>query len=88
MTGASPVSSDRGAVTVLIGVTFPLFAKITVKGPEKHPLYQWLTDTRGGEVKWNFTKFLVGRDGRVLARFGPKREPADLEVDVEKALAG
>jgi glutathione peroxidase len=73
------------------GVTFPMFAKIEVNGDDAHPLWAWLRSEkegpRGGDIDWNFTKFLLGRDGRVLARFGPKREPADLETDVEKALA-
>jgi len=65
----------RAFCSVNFGVTFPLYAKIHVKGAEKHPLFAWLTDgTRhpglGGEVAWNFTKFLVGRDGSLLARFG------------------
>jgi glutathione peroxidase len=73
------------------GVTFPMFAKIDVNGDETHPLYAWLKAERrgllGGAIKWNFTKFLVGRDGTVLDRFAPQKEPADLAVDIEKALA-
>jgi glutathione peroxidase len=73
------------------GVTFPMFAKVEVNGDGAHPLYQWLRSERegprGADIDWNFTKFLVGRDGSVLARFGPKRKPVDLEPDVEKALA-
>src|SRR3954452_19722271 len=73
------------------GVTFPMFAKVEVNGEGAHPLFAWLRQEkegpRGGEIDWNFTKFLIGRDGAVVARFGPKREPADLEADVEKALA-
>ena len=73
------------------GVTFPMFAKVEVNGDDAHPLWAWLRSEkegpRGGDIDWNFTKFLLGRDGRVLTRFGPKREPADLEADVEKALA-
>ncbi len=75
-------------------VTFPLFSKVVVKGDGKAPLYQYLTDTKthpetGGEVKWNFTKFLVGRDGKVIARYEPKVKPTDDTVKeaVEKALA-
>lgn len=75
-------------------VTFPLFSKVVVKGEAKAPLYQFLTDTQahpetGGEIKWNFTKFLVGRDGKVIARFEPKVKPTDDAVKeaVEKALA-
>ena len=75
------------------GVTFPLFAKIDVNGAGRHPLYAWLTaqDTApegAGDVKWNFGKFLVGRDGAVLARFAPPTAPDDpaLVAAVEKAL--
>jgi glutathione peroxidase len=74
------------------GVTFPMFAKVEVNGDGAHPLYQWLRSQkesrRGADIDWNFTKFLVGRDGRVLDRFGPKIEPAEFAPDVEKALAG
>jgi glutathione peroxidase len=74
------------------GVTFPMFAKIEVNGNGAHPLYQWLRSQRegrrGADIDWNFTKFLVGRDGHVLDRFGPTKEPVDIEPDVEKALAG
>jgi len=76
------------------GVTFPLFSKIVVKGEGIHPLYAFLTDEKtfpetGGEIKWNFTKFLIGRDGRVLRRFEPKVKPTDKEVvqAIEDALA-
>lgn len=63
-------------------VTFDLFAKMTVKGPDKHPLYAALTSAPGaeGEVTWNFAKFLVDRTGRVAARFGPKVDPRSPEV--------
>ena len=73
------------------GVSFPMFAKIEVNGDGAHPLYQWLKDEKrgvlGGAIKWNFTKFLLGRDGTVLARFGSTKDPADLTDDIEKALA-
>jgi glutathione peroxidase len=74
-------------------VTFPMYAKISVKGDDTHPLYQFLTDkqanpTTGGEIKWNFTKFLVGKDGKVIARFEPAITPesADVTAAIEKAL--
>jgi glutathione peroxidase len=74
-------------------VTFPMYSKISVKGNDKAPLYQFLTDssansTTGGEIKWNFTKFLVNRDGQVIARFEPKVTPDSPEVTeaIEKAL--
>lgn len=75
-------------------VTFPLFAKISVKGSDQHPLYRWLTEGVGapdtaGAVTWNFNKFLVGRDGRVRARFGSRDTPesATLTRAIEAALA-
>jgi glutathione peroxidase len=74
-------------------VTFPMFAKISVKGDDIHPLYKYLTDKQtdpqfGGDVKWNFNKFLVGRDGRIIGRFEPavKPESADVTQAIEKAL--
>ncbi len=74
------------------GVEFPLFSKIEVNGSDAHPLYQWLKSEKsgllGGRVKWNFTKFLVGRDGHVIDRFGPNRRPEDLREAVEAALRG
>ena len=74
-------------------VTFPMMSKISVKGDDKAPLYQFLTDTAanpstGGEIKWNFTKFLVDKNGKVVARFEPKVTPDSPEVvaAIEKAL--
>ena len=72
-------------------VTFPMFAKIPVKGPAKHPLYAMLVQTApAGEVKWNFNKFLIGKDGKVLARFDSNVTPEspELAAAVEKALGG
>jgi glutathione peroxidase len=68
-------------------VTFPMYSKISVKGDDKAPLYQFLTAT-GGEIQWNFTKFLVDKSGRVVARFEPKVTPESSEVTsaIEKAL--
>jgi glutathione peroxidase len=73
------------------GVSFPMMAKIKVNGPEATPLYQWLTAEAPGilgskAIKWNFTKFLVGRDGKVLRRYAPQDAPAKLAADIEKAL--
>lgn len=73
-------------------VSFPIFDKLTVKGPEKHPLYQQLSGPQSpfpGDVKWNFGKFLVGRDGTILARFEPKTKPDDTTVltAIKDALA-
>jgi glutathione peroxidase len=74
-------------------VTFPMFSKISVAGSDKAPLYHFLTDKTanpktGGEIQWNFTKFLVDRDGRVIRRFEPEVEPLsrDLQSAVEAAL--
>lgn len=72
------------------GVTFPMFAKVDVNGDEAHPLWQWLREEQGGllggTIKWNFTKFLIGRDGAVVDRFAPATKPEKLAGDVEKAL--
>lgn len=73
------------------GVTFPMFAKVDVNGRDQHPLFRWLKrekrDPLGKAIKWNFTKFLIGRDGRVIERYAPNHEPADIAADVEAALA-
>lgn len=70
-------------------VTFPVFAKVVVKGQARIPLYQYLTSAEGGEIGWNFTKFLVGRDGKVIARFNSQVTPDDpkLVQAVKDALA-
>jgi glutathione peroxidase len=75
------------------GVTFPLFAKIDVNGDATHPLYRQLKPARKGllgseAIKWNFTKFLVGRDGSVLRRYAPADTPEQIEKDLEPLLAG
>lgn len=67
-------------------VTFPMFSKISVKGKDQHPLYQWMTSKEtnpdhGGAVSWNFNKFLIGRDGRVVARFGSRESPLSAEME-------
>jgi glutathione peroxidase len=73
------------------GVTFPMMEKIEVNGASAHPLYQWLCAEAPGllgskGIKWNFTKFLVGRDGRVLKRYAPMDKPEKLKADIEAAL--
>jgi glutathione peroxidase len=73
-------------------VSFPLMEKIHVKGPEQHPLYAALSGKDGafpGDVKWNFGKFLIGKDGKPIARFEPKQTPDSTEITaaIEKALA-
>ena len=73
-------------------VTFPMFAKVEVNGAQAHPLFAALKKAAPGllgtqAIKWNFTKFLVGRDGEVLRRYAPTDAPASLSGDIEKALA-
>ncbi len=81
--------------SVNYGVTFPMFAKIDVNGPDRHPLYAELTEVpdaegNAGDIQWNFEKFLVGADGKVIARFRPMTEPEAPEVvaAIEASLAG
>ena len=74
------------------GVSFPLMRKIDVNGQAAHPLYQWLSAEAPGllgskSIKWNFTKFLVGKDGQVIKRYAPLDKPANLAKDIEAALA-
>lgn len=74
------------------GVNFPMFAKIDVNGSNAHPLYKYLTKEAKGllgteAVKWNFTKFLVGRDGNVIDRYATATKPEAMVKDIEKALA-
>lgn len=79
----------RQFCTTKFDVTFPLFAKVVVKGDGKDPLYAWLTAGGLEEPTWNFTKYLVGRDGKVIARFGPRTAPDDpgLVESIDRALA-
>jgi glutathione peroxidase len=74
------------------GVSFPMMGKVRVNGTEAHPLWQWLKAQAPGllgteSVKWNFTKFLVGRNGQVLKRYAPQDAPESLRKDIEAALA-
>ena len=74
------------------GVSFPMMGKIAVNGPTAHPLYKWLSAEAPGllgskSIKWNFTKFLVGKDGQVIRRYAPTDKPADMTNDVKAALA-
>ncbi len=78
--------------TMNYDVSFPMFAKVAVNGPETHPLFQALKKAAPGllgsqGVKWNFTKFLIGRDGEVRRRYAPVEAPAAIAGDVEKALS-
>ena len=73
------------------GVSFPMFAKVNVKGPEAHVIFRYLTNNSkgilGSGIKWNFTKFLINKKGEVINRYGPTTKPEDIEQDIEKALA-
>lgn len=73
------------------GVTFPMFERIDVKGPNIHPLYKYLTEQKRGfitrTVKWNFSKFLIDREGKVVARFAPQTTPDAIADKIEKLLA-
>ncbi|SFN30738.1 glutathione peroxidase [Variovorax sp. OV329] len=91
--GQDPGSNEEiGAFcTRNFGVSFPMMEKIEVKGKGAAPLYQWLTEQKPGllgkAIKWNFTKFLVGRDGKVIKRYAPIDKPEGLAKDIEAALA-
>lgn len=72
-------------------VSFPMFSKIEVNGAQAHPFYQWLKKEKSGllgigAIKWNFTKFLIGRDGNVISRYAPTDKPETIEKDIIKAL--
>jgi len=74
------------------GVSFPMMAKVEVNGAGAHPLFQWLTRSAPGilgtqAIKWNFTKFLVGKDGQAIKRYGSMDKPDSLKADIEAALA-
>lgn len=74
------------------GVTFPVMAKVNVNGKNSEPFYDWLKSSAPGvlgteAIKWNFTKFLISKEGKVIKRYAPQAEPKDLESDIEKALA-
>ena len=91
--GQDPGSNDQIAsfCQMNYGVSFPMMAKIEVNGARAHPLFAWLKDEAPGllgskGIKWNFTKFLVGRDGRVVKRYAPQDAPAKLAADIEAAL--
>ena len=78
--------------TLNFGVSFPLFSKVEVNGPEAAPLYEFLKNAAPGilgskKIKWNFTKFLIGKDGQVIQRFAPTTKPKDIEAAIKTALA-
>lgn len=72
------------------GVSFPMFAKVNVKGPEAHAIFRYLTNNSkgvlGSGIKWNFTKFLINKEGMVIERYAPRTKPEQLQQDIEKAL--
>lgn len=91
--GQEPGTSEDIAqfCSLTYGVSFPVFERINVNGRWAHPLYKWLKAEAPGvmgfeAIKWNFTKFLIGRDGKVLHRFAPQTEPADIAPEIEKLL--
>ena len=74
------------------GVSFPMMAKVKVNGKDAHPLWQWLKGEKPGilgtqAIKWNFTKFLIGRNGQVIKRYAPNDEPEKIRADIEAALS-
>lgn len=87
-----PGGADEIAQTCLInyGVSFPMFEKVEVNGPSTHPLFRYLKEELPGlpgrPIKWNFTKFLIGRDGKPLKRFAPITTPAKIETTIIAAL--
>ena len=74
------------------GVSFQMFSKIDVNGADAHPLFKWLRQQKSGllgdKIKWNFSKFLIGKDGEVIDRYAPTTQPEKLSGDIEKALTG
>ena len=91
--GQDPGSNDEIATfcEMNFGVSFPMMAKVEVNGAQAHPLYRWLKAEKPGMlgsegIKWNFTKFLVGRDGRVLKRYAPQDAPEKIAADIEATL--
>ena len=81
----------RNFCSLTYDVSFPMFAKVEVNGGNTHPLWKWLKSEKAGllgleGIKWNFTKFLVGRDGQVIKRYAPTDKPESMRKDIEKAL--
>ena len=92
--GQDPGSNDEiaGFCQMNYGVSFPMMAKVDVNGAQAHPLWKWLKSQAPGllgteAIKWNFTKFLVGKNGQVLKRYAPNDAPDSLRKDIEAALA-
>ncbi|MHA7818499.1 MAG: glutathione peroxidase [Erythrobacter sp.] len=91
--GQEPGNADEIAqfCKVNFGVTFPLMAKVDVNGPEASPLYDWMKSEKAGlmgskSIKWNFTKFLIDREGNVVKRYAPQDAPKQIAKDIEKLL--
>ena len=86
--GQEPGSADEIAefCELNFGVSFPLFGRLDVNGPDESPLYTWLKAGHPGDIEWNFAKFLVTRDGRVAARFSPETQPEALRPAIEQHL--
>ncbi len=91
--GQEPGAEDQIAEFCQLnyGVSFPLFAKVEVNGAGAHPLFEFLKSEAPGllgskKIKWNFTKFLIGRDGRPVARYAPQTKPEDLADDIRESL--
>jgi glutathione peroxidase len=88
--GQEPGSNEEIAqfCTSKFDVSFDMMAKVVVKGDGIHPLFQWLTSETGGDIKWNFGKFLIGKDGAIVKRFEPTVAPdsPELVAAIEKAL--
>ena len=92
--GQDPKANDEIAqfCELNYGVDFPMMAKVDVNGDQADPLFKWLKAEAPGVlgtegIKWNFTKFLVGRDGQVIKRYAPQDKPESLDADIERALA-
>jgi glutathione peroxidase len=92
--GQDPGSNDEIAsfCEINYGVSFPMMSKVKVNGGDAHPLWKWLTSEAPGflgsqAVKWNFTKFLIGKDGQVIKRYAPTDSPESIRKDIEAALA-
>jgi len=87
--GQEPGSAEEVVqfCSINYGVTFPIFDKVDVKGPNAHPLFTYLTAQSGGEIKWNFTKFLVGGDGENITLYESSVQPEQLGPDIERLLA-
>ncbi len=84
-------SEIKNFCSLTYDVDFPMFSKVDVNGGNAHPLWKWLKDEKSGllgigAIKWNFSKFLVGRDGRVIKRYAPTDKPESLAGDIEAAL--